>query len=190
MKVELRHITHDAEGLIAEAYCDCRGGRGQKAIDIEDIPGYIAKGHLSPLRHAHAAFNITGLSRTCLAQLVRHNFLGLSVESLRSEGPTGFVCPQTIQDRGFGARWEMFLDIAQDFYDDMVAAGVPREDARYALPLGTETFVKVTTNLEQWRWLAQIRALNPHAQWEIRDMVKRMLDILRAEVPRVFGDLG
>jgi len=189
MKVELRSITPNAEELIAESYADCYGGRGKQRVRVEDIPGLIAKGHLSPLRQASATFNVTGISRACLAQLGRHNFLALSVESQRRVAPTGFVCPQTIQDKGFGDRWTMFLDIAQNFYDDMVAGGVPREDARYSLPLSTGTFLKVTTNLEQWRWLVKIRAKNPHAQWEIRDMCSRILDILRVEAPYAFGDL-
>jgi len=189
MQVELRYITQNAGLLIAEAYRDCYGGRGKRTVSVEDIPGLIAKGHLSPLRHAHATFNVTGISRACLAQLVRHNFLALSVESQRRVAPTGFVCPQTIRDKGFGSRWEMFLGIVQDFYDDMVAGGIPREDARYVLPLSTETFVKISTNFEQWRWLAKIRAKNPHAQWEIRELCSRILDILRIEAPYAFGDL-
>jgi len=187
MKVELRYIT--PVEIVTEAYSDCYGGRGKRQINIEDIPGHIAKGHLSPLRQAHATFNISGISRPCCTQLIRHNFLALSIESQRRVAPMGFVCPSTIVENGFGDRWTRLLDISQNFYDDMVVGGVPREDARYALPMGTGTFVKVTTNFEQWRWLAQIRALNPHAQWEIRDMMKGILDILKREAPHIFGDL-
>lgn len=187
MKVELRCLTPGAEELIAEAYADCKGGRGKRTINVEDITRYIAKGHLSPLRHAHATFNVAGLSRVSLAQLVRHNFLALSVESQQSVEPAGFVCPQTIQP--YRERWEEVLHVVKTFYYDMLAVGVPREDARYPLPIGAETFCKVTTNFEQWRWLAQIRAKNPHAQWEIREFCGRILDILKVECRYVFGDL-
>lgn len=189
MKVELRHITHNAEALIAEAYADCKGGRGKVTIDTRYIPGYIADGHLSPLRHAHATFNVGGISRVCLDQLVRHNFLALSVESQRSVAPTGFVYPQTIVDSEFDVRHHALMMDAMKLYEDMVEGGIPREDARYPLPISAETFVAISTNFEQWRWLAQIRALNPAAQWEIREMVQRILDILKVECPYVFGDL-
>lgn len=187
MQVELLHIT--PVEIVTEAYADCYGGRGKRKVNVEDIPGHIAKGHLSPLRQAHATFNVTGISRACLAQLVRHNFLALSVESQRRVAPTGFVCPQTINSSGFWLRYDALLQHALALYEDMVAGGVPREDARYALSLATETFLKITTNFEQWRWLIQIRALNPAAQWEIRDLCGKILDILKVEAPHVFGDL-
>ena len=193
MRVELRHITHDAERLIGEAYGACRGGRGEEAIPLENIRALVTKKpfpHLSCLRHATATFYVYGISRACHAQLIRHGLAAFSVESQRSVGPTGFVYPQTIVDSEFRVRYDALLQHAKVLYEDMVEGGIPREDARYGLPLSTATFLVITANFEHLRWLAQIRGLNLAAQWEIRELCGKILDILKAEAPYVFGDLG
>jgi len=193
MRVVLRSITPRAESLVAEAYAACRGGRGETAIPLESIQGLVTKEpfpHLSCLRHAKATFYIYGISRVCHSQLIRHGLAAFSVESQRSVEPAGFVHPQTIEDSEFRVRYDALLQHARVLYGDMVEGGIPREDARYGLPLSTETFVVASANFEHLRWLIQIRALNPHAQWEIREMCLKMLDILKEEAPHIFGDLG
>jgi thymidylate synthase (FAD) len=63
------------------------------------------------------------------------------------------------------------------------------EDARYVLPNATKTEVVVTFNLRMWRHVFKDRALNKHAQWEIRTLFVSIYEHLKWRLPSVFGDL-
>lgn len=59
---------------------------------------------------------------------------------------------------------------------------------RYILPIGAQTKLTMSANFRELRHIIQLRG-SKHAQWEIRDLAGMMLDILRRQVPVVFGDL-
>jgi thymidylate synthase (FAD) len=63
------------------------------------------------------------------------------------------------------------------------------EDARYVLPNATKTEIATTFNLRQWRHVFRQRALNSHAQWEIRAIFNDILSDLVDRLPSVFADL-
>lgn len=67
-----------------------------------------------------------------------------------------------------------------------MAKGVPKEDARFVLPLGIETRLVLTAN---FRELRHILRLGPDAQWEIREVARRMWEHLYAHAPSCFEDL-
>jgi thymidylate synthase ThyX len=46
----------------------------------------------------------------------------------------------------------------------------------------------MTANLRQWRWIFQQRALNKHAQWQIRGLMQSVLIEFGKALPEVFGD--
>ena len=192
MKVELLSITPNAEHLIAKAYGICTGGRGTKEIPLENITLWIRQGHESPIEHASATFLITGISRSCLAQLTRHRHTSFSVESMRYvEQGVSFVEPLSIEnaavnENGIVAKLDEWYMATLRLYTLLLEAGVPKEDARFVLPLATETCLMMTANFSSWLHIFRVRALNPHAQWEIRKLCLKMLEILRAEAPHVF----
>lgn len=66
---------------------------------------------------------------------------------------------------------------------------MPKEDARFVLPIGAETRLVVTANFREWRHILSLR-LDKTAQWEIRELARRILGILREHAPSVFEDLG
>ena len=66
---------------------------------------------------------------------------------------------------------------------------VKPEDARYFLPNACKTEVVVTYNFRTWRHVFRERALNPHAQWEIRDLMGRLYKFVARVHPAIFGDL-
>ena len=70
---------------------------------------------------------------------------------------------------------------------------VPPEDARSCLPNATKTSVMTTYNFRIWRHVLGHpvfgRALNEHAQWEIRGLMLAVLDFFEKEIPYMFGDL-
>ncbi len=87
-------------------------------------------------------------------------------------------------------QWLLQVDGAYSEYKAELAEHIKPEDARYVLPNATKTELAVTFNLRQWRHVFMERALNAHAQWEIRGIFTDILDDLKERLPAVFGDLG
>jgi len=67
----------------------------------------------------------------------------------------------------------------------MVAAGVPKEDARYILPTSIKTKLVMTLNARSLMHLVwQRTALQ--AQWEIRELAVALLDLARGATPELW----
>jgi len=65
----------------------------------------------------------------------------------------------------------------------------PPEDARFLLPNACKTEIVTTFNIRQWRHVFRDRALNPRAQWEIRGIMRGILDAFAERMPALFDDL-
>ena len=86
----------------------------------------------------------------------------------------------------------------QKFSAAMVAIGdaykellelVPAEDARYVLPNASQTNLVMTMNARSLRNFFTLRCCT-RAQWEIRELAWRMLDLVQAVAPTLFVDAG
>lgn len=86
-------------------------------------------------------------------------------------------------------QWIHHVCWAYEEYKRELAEGLKPEDARYILPNATKTELAVTFNLRQWRHVFKERALNRHAQWEIRNIFSMILEDLLERIPVVFDDL-
>lgn len=73
-------------------------------------------------------------------------------------------------------------------YANLRALGIRKEDARFLLPNATATRIVMSANLREWRHVIKLRT-DPAAQWEIRELANRVLDILYQVAPSVFQDL-
>jgi thymidylate synthase ThyX len=83
-----------------------------------------------------------------------------------------------------------------DDYEEYVhwrELGVPSEDARSCLPNATKTSVMTTYNFRVWRHVLGHpvfgRALNDHAQWEIKGIMMAVLEYFEEHVPSLVEDL-
>lgn len=186
MQVKLLSITPDAELLIAQAYGICTG---KDTIPISHIQELISLGHLSPIEHASASFLISGISRACSHQLVRHRLASYSQQSMRyAVQDREVVFPDSIVDLDIRGEYGYACDLAFDVYQEMLDNGVPMEDARMVLPIGSVTRLIMTCNLREWRHVIELRC-SKNAQWEIRAVCADILRVLYAECPHVFSDL-
>ncbi|WP_068162354.1 FAD-dependent thymidylate synthase [Rhodococcus phenolicus] len=171
--------------------------------------GYIRHlldvGHLSVLEHSSASFYITGISRSCTHELIRHRHFSYSQLSQRfvPGGDTPVVVPPAIE--GDEELERLFLAAAETSraaYTELLGAldeklsHVPagplrakrvREAARAVLPNATETRVVVTGNYRAWRHFIAMRATE-HADVEIRRLAVECLRRLQEVAPNVFGD--
>lgn len=144
------------------------------------IRNCIKRGHLSPLEHASFTFSISGCSRACSHQLVRHRLASYSQQSQRyvkmdmKEMP--FFIPQSISTICYKDYKEM-LNTISGFYDSLIAKGIPKEDARYILPEATRTKIVVTMNLRELLHFFHER-LCGKAQDEIREVATAMAELV------------
>ena len=185
-KVELLHLTHNAEGLIEEAGRTCYQSEAKEDSAGPFIRRLIKNGHTSMLEHATATFRLRGVSRSLTHQLVRHRLCSFAQQSQRyvSQSEPSFVTPESCRDnkvylKAMLAAWAAYRELRDQ--------GVPKEDARFVLPNACCSEIVVTANLREWRTIFTLRC-DKHAQWEIRGACEEMLGILKGLCPNVFFD--
>ncbi len=196
MHVEIIGVTsypqHDdgAEALLEHA------GRACYRSESKGRPGRflqarIREGHESLIEHASVTFDISGVSRACSHQLVRHRIASYSQESQRyvdMSAPEFVVPPSVARDPEAQAIWDEFMAQVADTYHRLRELGVRKEDARFVLPNATATRIIVTMNFRSLRHLFSVRC-DRAAQWEIRELALEMLRQVHDIAPSVFGDL-
>ena len=190
--VELIASTPNPEELIERAArscyaSECKGEETRRKF----LKGLAKSGHESPMEHATATFLLVG-SRAFTHQLVRHRIASYSQKSQRYVGESGFkwVLPPSIQ--GNSVAYQHFVDAMKATnmaYEQLIADGIPKEDARYVLPNACETEIVMTANFREWRHFIELRA-DKHAQWEIREIAQMILKNLYALAPSIFEDLA
>jgi thymidylate synthase (FAD) len=154
------------------------------------ISNVIESGHGSTIEHVVFTFGISGVSRTLSHQLVRHR-AGVAFDQQSQRYVTykraATMLPQTIEDADADvrARYEDQVAGSMELYGDLVAAGIPGEDARFVFPNATRTNLVMTTNLRALIHMSGLR-LCTMAQWEIR----RLFQLIRHEIFQVSPFLG
>jgi thymidylate synthase (FAD) len=195
MKVELMAITPQAEDVIEKACRTCYLSfhRYNPPSSTEElIKKVIQKGHHSVLEHAYATFRIKGGSRVFTHEMVRHRLMSPSQESQRyvEYGKTKefeFVVPPAVEKTAFKEKFKKTALELKDLYEEMVKAGVPKEDARYILPNATVSEIVISANFRELRHIFEVRCVE-RAHWEIRQICLEMLRIMKKEAPIVFWD--
>ena len=193
MEIVLDSLTPDAESVIEKKGRICWDSEpGELYVKGNFIKSLIKKGHTSVLEHASAGFTIKGMSRSCSHQLVRHRLVSFSQRSQRyvNEAQFEFVIPPSIQALGQNEVNTFIgqMTTIQNMYNYWKQRGVKGEDARFVLPNACQTEIGITANFREWRTILDLRC-DKHAQWEIRGMCCKILEILHHECPSVFEDL-
>lgn len=148
-------------------------------------------GHLSPFEHASFTFGIAGVSRSLSHQLVRHRIASYSQQSQRyvAFSELAVVTPPTIAANPTAEeKFRAAIAAIGDAYKELLAL-VPAEDARYILPNASQTNLVMTMNARSLRNFFTLRCCT-RAQWEIRELAWRMLDLVQAVAPTLFADAG
>ena len=193
MKVELLSITQDAEKIIELA-----GRTAYQSYDrITDksaetfIAMLIKRNHTSVLEHASATFKISDVSRAFSHQLVRHRIASYTQKSQRyvSEKEFDFVIPDSIKENWQAcAIFEDMMGDIEECYQALQELGIKNEDARFVLPNACTTEIVITANFRVWRHIIELRT-EKHAQWEIQNVCREILKILKEKAPTCFSDL-
>lgn len=201
MNVELLYHTPEPERAIATAARLCYAPVGAAEL-METMPEervrsvlstIMKSGHFSTLEHASYTFAVDGVSRALTHQLVRHRVASFNQQSQRYVKFTNglsTVKPATIaQNEEASTIFNNAVEAAICAYEKLLEAGVPAEDARYLLPNAAETKIVITMNVRELLHFFELRCCN-RAQWEIRELAHRMLELVRPTAPFVFLDAG
>lgn len=189
MKVELIDYSQNALGNIVKAGRTCY--KSHKKSNMEDdlnlVRAMIKNDH-TPIEFGWTYWFISGISRNCANQLNRYRMSSQAQESMRyvNVQENEFIYPVTALKAS-----DACVDIVntcKEFYGKLVAAGVPKEDARYFLPMGMSTTLNLACNFRALRHILEQR-LDPHAQWEVRAVALEMLAICKEKWPWLVEDL-
>ena len=102
----------------------------------------------------------------------------------QADGLFGHVVPQTVSENEAAyTRYMACMREIQQAYDDLLAMGVAKQDVRFVLPGGACTNFVTTLNLRSFMDVYEKRVLTPGAQWEIKEMMLRMRDLIVAAEP-------
>lgn len=180
MTVKLLKFTSDPERVISLAAGVCRG---HDDVSLDRVVACCKQGHMSVLEHASVTFRVDGISRACSHQLVRHRLASYCQQSQRhvavdTGGDGWYVTPPSVMaaenDR------LLFKNVMREVagrYSQLLSRGIPAEDARYVLPQCVKTSLVVTMNYRELFHFFDLR-LDSHAQWEIRQLASKMLELL------------
>lgn len=205
MNVRLITNTQDPETVIAAAAKLCYSKKdGKKLFDemIDDealldrfLDRFMELGHGSPLEHATFTFEISGVSRSCSHQLVRHRNTSFNQKSQRyvDEENFEYVTPDVIASyEDADDLFDLAMADANDSYkvikEALMDAGYPekiaQENARAVLPNACATSLVMTMSLRQIYNFLDIRLCN-RAQDEIREVATRIYDIMKTNFPKL-----
>ena len=201
MQVELLYHTPDPERAVATAARLCYAPVGaselMESLSEERIrkvlTTILAGGHLSTLEHASYTFAIDGVSRALTHQLVRHRLASFNQQSQRyvkfADGLETIKPDSIAENEDANRLFDEMIAKTVEAYQAFLEAGIPAEDARYILPNAAETKIVVTMNIRELLHFFSLRCCN-RAQWEIRDLAWRMLELVRPTAPFIFADAG
>ena len=192
ISVKLLEITPNAEELIFKAARQCYYPGWIGDFDISNITSQdmyklinhvFDSGHMSVGEHPTATVAISGISRACSHQLVRHRLASYSQQSQRycGLGENNFIIPKTILNNPVAlSRFNALLVSTKACYNFMIAENIPAEDARMVLPNATTTNIVMTMNFRGWLHFFEERMCKC-AQWEIRDLAYKINSVLNCE---------
>jgi len=192
LKVELLDYTKDAEYQIGLHASECYDSKTDRESCLKRAAKCVETSHLAVLRFAWATFRIDGISRVCSHQLVRVGHAGILQRSARyvKETHIEYIDPPTLQtlDHSYQDEWVHIQRRAENLYLKLVEAGhMKKEDARFILPQGCSTSLRVAMNFQGWIDFLNNRD-SKHSQWEIRAVAQEIRRQLHSIAPNIFKE--
>ena len=190
-------LISSPEDVLRTIYTACRTCySADYPIDIWDVSSdelkmlglikkVLASGHHSTIEHCTFVFAISGVSRACTHQLVRHRHMSFSQKSQRyvtEKDQFEYIIPPTIKKSQLEDEFKDYMAKTAEFYEKLIKAGIPAEDARFVLPNAASSSLVASLNLRELIHLANLR-LCTNAQLEIRVLVKKICETVIDKEP-------
>lgn len=210
LNVKLLDVSQNPLALIYAACRQCYSAEFAGDIfektkdDIKKREDFVSKivssGHESPLEHVKFTFAVEGVSRALTHQLVRHRIASYSQQSQRyvKENNFDYVIPPSVEKDEISKNefirimteiqksYQLLID---RFKENGRVGEKANEDARYVLPQAAETKVVITMNCRELLHFFKQRCCS-RAQWEIRGLAYKMLELCKKELPSIFDKAG
>ncbi|RRJ30488.1 FAD-dependent thymidylate synthase [Halocatena pleomorpha] len=174
----------------------------------------LRHGHFGPFEHVHATFAVKGISRSCMAQITRHRHVSFDIQSQRyvsfddidpEDVRAGelIVAPPSVSDADWIGRNQQGGSVSEETleerervfkesvvrsvesYQQLLDLGLPPEDARFVLPIGSKVNMVMTLNARMLMHVADMRSA-ADSQWEVRRMTEQVLDLASEWCPITF----
>lgn len=211
-RVELLAMTPDALELLYASFRQCYhagfvadmwprliNGEIEKEKQADFVSKILESGHTSPIEHVSFTFAVEGISRACSHQIVRHRIASYSQQSQRyvTENDLDYILPPSIAKIPEAReKFEKFMQSVDDTYNELREILIANkmeskanEDARFVLPQAAETKIVITMNCRSLMHFFNLRCCT-RAQWEVRAMANKMLEICKEKFPAVFSVAG
>jgi thymidylate synthase (FAD) len=211
MKVTLLNVTPNAEEHVVEV-ARVSSSRKDKKANASGLLRYLVQHkHWSPFEHGHATFEIE-TSKAIGIQLIRHrsfsfqefsqryqdvNKAGDSIfESIElreqcednRQSSTEIINPKLENGMMANTAIEQHLNQAHKLYNQLLEAGVAREQARMVLPLATTTKIHMTGSIRSWVHFLELRD-DGHAQKEIQLIAQEIKKHFKEQFPVISNAL-
>lgn len=199
MKVTLISKTENFEDTIAKGAKLCYSPKTTENVksNEEYLEMLMSIGHYSVLRHSSITFQISGISRACANQLIRHSVgCSYSQQSQRYVSMDNFEYsenPKIKEDEELHLYYINQMELCNEAYDylknKLIKKGYTEKEsteiARDVLPMSCYTNIQVTMSTEALINFFKKR-LCYRAQYEIREMAKKMYAICLEISPTIF----
>jgi thymidylate synthase (FAD) len=198
MKITLVSHTKDPEITCAKCASVSWRRKTMKEISLDEarkiIRRVLGSGHESVIEHASFTFFAEGISRSLTHQLVRHRIASFTQQSMRyvdlTKAEKYFIKPKSIsENEELAALFDDVMAKCKNAYDVFRKKGIPPEDSRFVLPIASQTKIAITMNARELRHFFAMRCCL-RAQWEIRQLARRMLSICKTVAPSLFENAG
>ncbi len=191
--VMLRSDTSNALQSLTFAAKLCYG-KEQDCLSVAEQEQLIKKilmaRHFSILEHAVLSFYITGISRNCTHQLVRHRHMSFAQQSLHyTIANDESIAIGEVVKADCAEVMQIHAKRSMEVYKCLIEKGVPREEARHILPSGIATKIVCTANLREWVHFVGIRSCEVNCE-EIRNIALRVQALLTNAFPWLLEYLG
>jgi len=179
--------------------------KGDEEANKKLLKKLIDLGHFSPFEQQVFRFKIDGIPMYIGEQLLRHRIASPLKRSFRYTSPDKgkkisftvegineiiHIPPEFLglRESNIENKDELLKEMmnhfkkAIDLYRKLVESGLRKEAARTVLPAGLRTTLYWTINMRSLMNFITLR-LNPKAQWEMRELAKAVVRILKRVVP-------
>ncbi len=143
------------------------------------------------LEQVNFTFRISNISLPTLTHVTRHRMQSLVVPDFTEVGKNrSYVYPETIKaEKKLYRRYRNAIRRHRHFYQETVEPNLPPEERMYAYISGNTVDVVTAMNARELLFFFSLRTCE-RAQWEVRNISKRMLSIVKRIAPNIFRNSG
>jgi len=142
-------------------------------------------GHSSVAEHAVFNIDIIKISRLAVEEIEHFRLASYTEKSQRYvKLKEGFFIPAEIKNSKIEERYQKIIKKLFFTYENFLKKGIPKEDARYLLPLATYTQLGMTVNARTLEYM--LRRFAASQLLEIRELGRKIFNKVKRIAPSLF----